>query len=217
MCRLFAPTRAGKRARKHHVPRFECHVERRQLVGQPSDCHCRVAEHACRQAGLLDFPISMKQDPHPPKINILRPHRTPAEHQTRRRPVIGDRIENLSRILHARIDDFDGWHDVVGSAQHIDQADVGPLQRLLQYESQFRFHPRYAEIRVPHLGPILYQHIVEQMPVIRLVDLRRRLHCLGGQSDLVADEPRAARDFELGHGGGDRVGIGDLDGRKSGR
>jgi len=68
-----------------------------------------------------------------------------------------------------------------------------------------------------HLGPILDQHVVEQMAVIRLVDLRGGLHCLGGQSDLVADELRAARHFEVGHGGGDRVRIRNLDGRESGR
>jgi hypothetical protein len=48
---------------------------------------------------------------------------------------------------------------------------------------------------VRHLGAIGDHHIVEQMAIIRLVDLRRLLHGLGGESDLMADQLAAFRHF----------------------
>ena len=61
------------------------------------------------------------------------------------------------------------------------------------------------------LGAVRDHHVVEEVPVIRLVDLRGALHGLGGEADLVADQLGATRDLALGHFGGDGIGVLDGD------
>jgi hypothetical protein len=58
-----------------------------------------------------------------------------------------------------------------------------------------------------HLGAVGDHHVVEQVAVIRLVDLRGALHRLRGQPDLVADQLGAGGDLAIGDLGGDRVGV----------
>ena len=58
-----------------------------------------------------------------------------------------------------------------------------------------------------HLGPVRDHHVVEQIAVVRLVDLRRLLHRLRSEADLVADQLRAGRYLALGALGRDRIGV----------
>ncbi len=121
--------------------------------------------------------------------------------------VVGHGVENLARVLQARVDDLDRRHDVFGGAQHVGQADAGTAQLLAENERQLDLDPRPAIILVRHLGAVGNHHGVEQMAVVRLVDLRGALHRLRGQPDLVADQFGAGRDLALRDLGGDRVGV----------
>ena len=96
----------------------------------------------------------------------------------------------------------------------VEQADARPLQRLGQHEGEFRLDARHAVIRVRHLRAVMQHHVVEQMAVVRLVDLRRLLHCLRGQADLVTEQLAAAGDLAARRLALNRVGILDLDIRK---
>jgi len=86
-------------------PGFQRDVEKAQACW-PSQAmgHRGVAEHACRESGLLDFPISIiNSTPTPPQIPSWGSHGASAEHQTRSGTVIGDGISKIfSRVLHAR-------------------------------------------------------------------------------------------------------------------
>ena len=57
------------------------------------------------------------------------------------------------------------------------------------------------------LRAVCDHHVVEQMPVVGLVDLRGPLHRLRGQADLVADQLGAGRDLAVGDLGRDRIGV----------
>jgi hypothetical protein len=58
-----------------------------------------------------------------------------------------------------------------------------------------------------HAGAVGDHHVVEQIAVIGLVDLRGALHRLRGQPHLVTDQLGAAGDLAVGDFGGDRVGV----------
>ena len=141
----------------------------------------------------------------------MRPDRPAADHDAGGRAVVRDRVEDLALVLQARVDDLDRRHDVFGRAQHVGQADARALERLAHDEGELDLDPRPAIVRVRNLGAVGDHHVVEQVPVVGLVDLRGALHRLGGQPDLVADQLGAGRDLALGHLGRDRVGILDGD------
>src|SRR2546430_1315964 len=82
-------------------------------------------------------------------------------------------------------------------AQDLGQADAWSLEQLAEDEGEFDLDPRPAIIRVRYLGSVRHHHMVEQVPVVRLVDLRGALHRLRGETDLVADESCAGRDFAV--------------------
>ena len=120
----------------------------------------------------------------------------------------------VSKILRgscAGVDDLDRRDHVFGRAQHVGQADAGALERLAEHEGELDLDPRPAIILVRHPGAVGHHHVVEQVAVVRLVDLRGALHRLGGEADLVADQLGAGRDPALGHLGRDRIGVLDGD------
>ena len=127
----------------------------------------------------------------------MRADRTAAHHDAGGGAIVGDGVEDLARVLQARIDDLHRRHHIFGGAQHVGQPDAGALQRLAKHESEFDLDPRHAVIGVLDLGAVGDHHVVEQMAIIRLVDLRGALHRLGGQADLVADQLRARGDLAL--------------------
>ena len=169
-----------------------------------------MTEHAGGNAGLLDLGILVHDAADPAQVDVERPDRPTTDDDPGRRAIVGDRVENLARVLQARIDDLDRGNDVFGRAQNLGEADARSLQRLAHDEGELDLDPRPAIVLVRNLGAIRDHHVVEEVPVIRLVDLRGALHRLGGQPDLVADQLGAAGDLALGHFGGDGIGV--LDG-----
>ncbi len=128
-----------------------------------------------------------------------------------RRPIVGDRVENLARVLQARIDDLDRGNDVFGGAQDLGKPRARALQRHTQNEGKLDLDPRPAIVLVRNFGAVRDHHVIEQVPVIRLVDLRGALHRLRGQADLVADQLRPGGHLAPGHFGGDGIGVLDGD------
>ncbi len=121
---------------------------------------------------------------------------------------------NLALILQARIDDLDRRDDVFGGAQHVGETDARPEQALAHDEGEFDLDPRLAVVGVFHLGAVGDHLVVKDEAEIRLVDHRRALHRLGGETDLVADQFGAGGDLAVGDFGRDRVGILDGDAGK---
>ncbi len=170
-----------------------------------------MTENAGRNAGLFNFRVAVEHRPRPTS-NPPRPA-APAVRRARcRRPL---RCRRPYRrffsefCTRASIISIDGTTYSV--ARRTSTKPIpGPLERLLENKGQFRLDARHAIIGVPHLCAIRHQHRVQQVTVIRLVDLRGLLHGLGGQPDLVADQFRAAADLVLRDRGRNRIGV--LDG-----
>ena len=170
-----------------------------------------MAKHTGRNPSLLDLGILVHDAADPTQVDIERLHRPAADDDAGRRSIIGHRIENLARVLQTRIDDLDRGDDIFGGAEHFGKADTGPLQGPAHDERELDLDPRPAIILVRNLGPVRDHHVVEEMPVIRLIDLRGTLHGLRGQADLVADQLRSGRQLALGYFGRDGVGILNVD------
>src|SRR5205823_8264279 len=88
------------------------------LIGEPSHAERGVAKHTGRNPSLLDLGILVHDAADPTEVDIKRLHRPAADDDAGRRSIIGDRIENLARILQTRIDDLDRGDDIFGGAEH---------------------------------------------------------------------------------------------------
>src|SRR5262249_61270647 len=95
-----------KRAREHEMARLERNPMASELVGEPCDAERGMTEHAGRNASLLDLGILVHDAADPAQVDVERPHRPTAADDAGRRPIVGNRVENLARVLQARIDDL---------------------------------------------------------------------------------------------------------------
>ncbi len=176
-----------------------------------------MAEHAGRQARLLDFGVAVHDAADPAQIDVQWSDRTAAERDAGRGAVVCDGVENLALILNAGVDDLDRRDDIFGGAQHVSEPNARAEQPLAHDESQFDLDPRFAVIGVLHLGAVGDHLVVEDEAEIRLIDHRRTLHRLGGQAHFVADQLGAGRDLAVRDLGRDRIGILDGDAGKGHR
>src|SRR5262249_16831242 len=186
---------ARERARQHEMTGLERNPRAGELIGKPGHPERGVTKHAGRNAGLLDLGILVHDAADPAQIDVERLDRPAAHDDASRRSIVGHRVENSARVLQASVDDLDRGNDVFGGAQHLGESDAGPLQRLAHDEGELDLDPRPAIILVRNLGAVRDHHIVEEVPIIRLVDLRGVLHSLRRQADLVADQLRSGRDL----------------------
>ena len=92
---------------------------RADLVGEPGDAERRMAEHAGGQARLLDFGILVHDAADPAQVDVHRADRTSAHRDAGGGAVVGDGVDDLARVLQARIDDLHRRHDIFGGAQHV--------------------------------------------------------------------------------------------------
>src|SRR5215510_2071709 len=206
---LLGEHHAGERAGEHQVARLQRDAVRAELVGEPGDTQRRMAEHPGGHTGLLDLGVAVHDAADPAQVDLHGSDRPAADHDAGGGAIVGDGVKNLARVLDARVDDLDGRNHVFGRAQHIGQPDAGAFQRLAEHEGQLDLHPRPAVIGVLNLGTVGDHHVVEQVPIVGLVDLRRALHRLGGEADLVPDQLCPGGDPPFGDLGGDRIGIFD--------
>jgi hypothetical protein len=107
---------------------------------------------------------------------------------TRRGTVVGDGVEDLAGVLDPGIDDFQGWNHILGCAQNVGETHTGTLKGFAKQEGELNLNARYAVVGVNNLRTIVEHHVVEQVPVVRLIYLRGPLHGLGGEAHLVTDE-----------------------------
>jgi hypothetical protein len=183
------------------------HAVEPQLVGEPGDAQCRMAQNAGGDAGLLDLGILVHDAADPAQVDVHRPDRAAADGDAGGGAVVGDGIADLARVLQTRIDDLDGRHHVFGGTQHVEEADSRTFQRFAEDEGQLDLDPRPAIILMRDLGTVGDHHVIKQVAIVRLVDLRGALHRLGGEADLVADQRGAGLDLAVGHLGGDGIGV----------
>src|SRR5262249_43946979 len=108
-----------KRARQHEMARLERNAVASELIGEPCYAEPGMTEHAGRNAGLLDLGILVHDAADPAQVDVERADRPAADDDAGRRSIVGDRVENLARVLQARIDDLDRGNDVFGRAQDL--------------------------------------------------------------------------------------------------
>ena len=132
---------AGERTGEDQMAGLEPHTQRAELVGEPGDAERGMAEHAGGDAGLLDLGIAIHDAADPAQVDIERPDRPAADDDAGRRPVVGDGVEDLARVLQARIDDLDRRHHILGRAQHVGEAHAGAAQRPAEDEGDLRSRP----------------------------------------------------------------------------
>ena len=101
-----------------------------ELVGKPGNAQRRMPEHAGGKARLLDLAVAVHDAADPAQVDVHRPNRPPAGDDAGRGAVVGNRVEDLARVLHAGIDDLERGDHVFGGAQHVGQANPGALERL---------------------------------------------------------------------------------------
>ena len=109
---------------------LEPHTQRAELVGEPGDAERRMAEHAGGDAGLLDLGVAIHDAADPAQVDIERPDRPAADDDAGRRPVVGHGVEDLARVLQARIDDLDRRHHVLVARSTSGRRTPGPRSGL---------------------------------------------------------------------------------------
>src|SRR5580658_5990693 len=134
-----------KRAGEHEMARFERYAMLADLVGEPGHAERGMAEHARGDASLLDLRIAVQHAADPAQVDFERPYRPAADDNAGGGAVVGDGVENLSRILQPRVDDLERRHDIFGGAQHVGQADTGTAQRFAEDEGEFDLDPRQTK------------------------------------------------------------------------
>src|SRR5204863_9711143 len=132
------------------------------------------------------------------QVDIERADWATADYDPSRGAVVGDRVDNLARVLQASVDDFDRRHDIFSGAQDLGKADARTAQRFAENERQFDLDARQTIIFVRNAGAVGDHHAVEEMPIIRLVDLRGALHRLRRQADFVPDQLGAGDNLAFG-------------------
>jgi hypothetical protein len=90
---------ARKRARQHEVARLERDPVACELVGEPRHAQRGMTEHAGGNPGLLDLGILVHDAADPAQVDVERPDRPTTDDDPGRRPIVGDRVENLARVL----------------------------------------------------------------------------------------------------------------------
>ncbi len=131
-----------------------------------------MAEHASGEAGLLDLGVAVHDAAGPAQVHFHRTDRAAADDDSGRGAVVGDGVENLARVDDTRIDDLHRGYHVLGRAQHVGEPDSGAFQGLAENEGELDLDARHAVVRVRHLRAVRNHHIVEQVSVVGLVDLR---------------------------------------------
>lgn len=90
-----------------------------------------------------------------------------------------------------RIEHLERGHHVGGGVEHVEDGDVRAGERLREHEGQLDFDAHVGEaVELDHRSR-LEHHVVVDDPVVGFGDAGRELHHLGGEADLVADEPAA--------------------------
>src|SRR5262249_8610267 len=118
----------------------------------------------------------------PPTIKAAFPALSAMLSRTQRGlPVSGStRSLRPSPVPHA------GRHDIVGSAQHVENGAVRPQQPTPQHEPQLAFQARLDEAAHRNFGTGAVEHVGHEGAVVGLLDVGLALHRARCQTDLAA-------------------------------
>ena len=151
-----------------------------------------VVEYGSGDAGLLDRLVAVEQRRHPAQVDVADPGWiAPVDHAAHGGVVADGVDDGASLHLDARVEDLQRGHDVLGRAQDVEDRGVRAVERSAKDEGQFDFDAHVGESTVVDDGTVVEDHVVEDRAVVGLGDAGRRLHHLGGQPDLAADETTA--------------------------
>ena len=93
--------------------------------------------------------------------------------------------------------------------EHRCERAAGTLQRTVQHEGQLELDARHDEAFRGNRRPGREEHVVEQVAIVRLVDLRGHLHGARRETDLVPDQASSLGDLERDPRALDGVGVRD--------
>src|SRR5437773_2776420 len=137
-----------------------------------------MAEYPGGNAGLLDLGISVEHPANPPKIHITGMDRAPSQHNRGGAAIVRHCVKDSAWVTDTLVDDFNAGNHEFGGPQHIEQSHAGTAQRRAQNESQFDLDAWDTEAVVRKFYPVIVHHVIEEMAIVRFVDLRRPLHRL---------------------------------------
>ena len=79
--------------------------------------------------------------------------------------------------------------DVLGCGEHVGDRNARPLQLRSEHERDLRLDPRLQQPARFEGRPVGYGHVIEDHPVVGLIDAKQLLHRERCQADLLADDP----------------------------
>src|SRR5690606_29736581 len=143
------------------------------------------------------------------QIDLARRDRVVTEHEQAAGGVISDCVLNSDLpVLDARIDDLEARHHTFCGGQHIGVGHARAGQILFQDEGDFSFGAGLHQLFTDRHGfAAVVNHGVGQITEVRLVHIDHVLHCLAGDSDLLADHPLTIIQPVLLHALGYMVGV----------
>src|SRR6266478_1977609 len=132
------------------------------------------------------------------EIKLIDSFRRNAEYDSRRRGVVGDGVAELnSPTLDPAIDDLQRWHDEPGGSQNLYRSNARPFQFAVENKSNFRFDLRLNQFADLEDRRVLQHHVIENVTVIRLIDVEHFLHRLAGEADLLPHDLGAVGFFHF--------------------
>ena len=178
----FDDHRPGKRTGQDGLPGLQRNAVVREFSRQPGNAVSRMAEYGGGHTAFLDHPVPVEQRGHPAQIDVGGLDPPAAGDHARAGGIVGDGVEYDARTACLRVDpvasrgnDLDGRNDVVRRIEYVEKGDLSG-ERTFQHERQFDFHARIGELGRFDLRAILEEHVVEQRPVVGLVDVHGLLH-----------------------------------------
>src|SRR5690606_30533114 len=122
----------------------------------------------------------------PAQVDVHGPDYAAAQHNGGGCRVVGNVVDDAARILASAVDQFEGGLHIFRGVEHIEQGYARSLQGFGQYEGQLDLYAGHDAPPGVDRVAVVVEHIIEQVPVVGLIDSNRGLHGLGCEPDLVA-------------------------------
>ena len=169
--------RSRARSGKHHVALSQPYPEAFHLAGQPRHRGDRIAQHRVAAALGDDLAVAGQHRVDGLDVEVARRDPGLTQHKTRRRGVVGDGVAQRDLpVGDPGVDQLDGRHQGLGRRQHVVLGAARSGQVLGQDEADLDLDPRIQKAARLDRGVLEDLHLVEQMPVVRLVDPHHLLH-----------------------------------------
>src|ERR1700753_4108766 len=203
---------SGARTGQHDVAGPKPHPKAFHLASQPRHCGHRIAEH--RVAAALGHHLAVVGQYRIDRLDVDVGRRDPcrAQHEARGRRVVGDGVAECDLpVGDPGVDQFDGGHERLGRGEHVVFGAVRAGQVVGQDEDHLDLYPRVEVLVGLHRDVFVDLHLIEQVPVVRLVDAHHLLHRQRRQAHFVAHHPGTLGDPLPDVDQLDLVGVDDVD------